>query len=54
LSTFEYLNCFMSTGGGDGITLPKITKCADIRRQKKPSHSAPSWGVFYVVIAERI
>ncbi len=30
--------------GGDGITLPKITKCDDIRRQKKPSHSVPSWG----------
>jgi hypothetical protein len=32
----------MSIVGGDGITLPKITKCADIKRQKKPSHGVPS------------
>jgi hypothetical protein len=44
----------MSIGGDDGITLPKINKYADIRRLKNPSHSVPSWGVFYVVIAERI
>ncbi len=27
-------------GGGDGITLHKITVCADIKRKKKPSHGS--------------
>ena len=40
----------MFIGRGDGITLHKMTKYDDIKRQKKPSHSVPSWGVFYVVI----
>jgi hypothetical protein len=44
----------MSIVGDDGITLPKISKCADIKRKKNPSHRVPSLGVFYVVIAERI
>ncbi len=37
--------------GGDGITLPKITKCADIKRKKKkPSHSVRHRGLVNVVI----
>jgi hypothetical protein len=45
----------MSIGVGDGITLPKITKCADIKRRKKNRHIAHRHrGVFYVVIGERI
>ncbi len=27
-------------GGGDGITLHKITKCADIKRKIKPPHGS--------------
>jgi hypothetical protein len=34
LSKFKYLYCFMSLAGGDGITLHKITKYADIKRKK--------------------
>jgi hypothetical protein len=34
VSKFKYLYCFMSIGGGDGITLHKITQCADIKCKK--------------------
>jgi hypothetical protein len=27
-------------GGGDGITLHKITKCAEIKRKIKPPHGS--------------
>jgi hypothetical protein len=30
----------MSLAGGDGITLHKITKYADIKRKKNPSHGS--------------
>jgi hypothetical protein len=30
----------MSIAGGDGITLRKITKYADIKRKKKPSQGS--------------
>jgi hypothetical protein len=42
----------MSIGGDDGITLPKITKCADIKRKKNRHIEDSHRGVFYVVIAE--
>jgi hypothetical protein len=44
----------MSIGVGDGITRPKITKCADIKRKKNLHIAYRHRGVFYVVIAERI
>jgi hypothetical protein len=44
----------MSIGGDDGITLPKVTKCADIKRKKNRHIEYRHRGVFYVVIAERI
>ncbi len=37
---FYYLYCFMSIGGDDGITLHKISKCADIK-PKKNRHLDP-------------
>ena len=40
MSKFKYLYCFMSIGEGDGITLHKITECADIKR-KKTHHMDP-------------
>ncbi len=43
----------MSIGGDDGITLPKITKCADIRKKNRHIEFRHR-GVFYVVIAKRI
>ncbi len=36
----QLLYCFMSLAGGDGITLHKITKYADIKCKKKPSHGS--------------
>jgi hypothetical protein len=44
----------MSIGGDDGITLPKMTKCADIKRKKNRHMAYRHRGVFYVVIVERI
>jgi hypothetical protein len=41
----------MSIVGGDGITLPKITKCADIKHKKTRHMAYRHRGVFYVVIA---
>ncbi len=39
---FAYLHCFMSIEGGGGITLPKITKCDDIKR-KENRHMDPDF-----------